>query len=385
MNIATDFTATASRTTSRRWNFLIVAFAAIIFAPHVFGFFKVTPPGLSENRPLADWPKHPKSLTQIREATRGLEGYIQDHFPPRAHLISILNYLRYRLGYSTLRRVVVGQDGWLFYDGGNNINHYLGNQKLHPIEVNAWVNGFKQRADWLEKRNSKFYMLVAPQKPSVYPDKLPKWINSGRSTEVDEVLSAARSQGIDQIVYPRSSLVTHKSVYPVYSPFDTHWNGIGAYVAYRDLMNRIATDSPEMRPLPLSSFVPSEPKGWQVPRDLALMLGIADHIDQPWVTYVTWPQHDEARTIFLQSKRKDWTAPQIMETDAENERTLLLIRDSFATDLIPFLKPHFRRIISVHIGDGFFRQDLVNQFKPDTVILEILETGIRHTMSPWPN
>ena len=85
--------------------------------------------------------------------------------------------------------------------------------------------------------------------------------------------------------------------------------------------------------------------------------------------------HDDNRTTYLNDKR-DWTAPQVLETDSSSQRTLLLMRDSFSTELIPLLKLHFRRIIVVHVQDGFCRKDLIERYRQDTIVVEVIRTSL---------
>jgi hypothetical protein len=70
-----------------------------------------------------------------------------------------------------------------------------------------------------------------------------------------------------------------------------------------------------------------------------------------------------------------------MDTGALDRPSLLMTGDSFSNELLPFLLPHFSRVVFSHHQDGFFRDDLVTQFSPDVVLLEVFEPGVRHAMS----
>src|SRR5690606_8338757 len=128
-------------------------------------------------------------------------------------------------------------------------------------------------------------------------------------------------------------------------------------------------------PKPLSAFKFSELARDQVPHDLAKMLGIGRGIVPVHPTAVTYPMHDLARTRFL-TEGTDWWHTQVIETDAHNELTLLLIRDSFTIEMLPFLKAHFKSIVLTHSQFGFVRPDLVDQFKPDVVVIEVIESRV---------
>ncbi|NLS08110.1 hypothetical protein HGP14_33485 [Rhizobium sp. P32RR-XVIII] len=360
-----------------RWIVLAALSGLIVGGSQVF--LVVPPPGLSENRQLAEPPTFPHSVGSVRETTKELELFAQDHFPPRAHLIAWLNWARYRLGYSTVSRVVVGEDGWLFYNY-ESFKHFLGLARVDIDEQRRWVKEYQRRQEYIAGRGGLFVTLIAPQKYTIYPEKLPGWLVNEGGTETDDLVNAARSAGITSLVDPRQALKGARAK-PLYGPFDTHWTGDGAYVAYSMLMDRISTQYPDLKALPQSDFTTTTPPTWAVPRDLALMMGIAEWVDTSRVSYSSVPLHEEERTLFL-SPRRDSAAPQVFSTDAEGDRTLLLIRDSFAMELLPLLKKHFKTIVFVHSQDGFFRKDLVERYNPDVVVLEMIETGLKFVMPP---
>ena len=363
-----------------RWIALIVAAIAIVLTPQVFRFVPLPPVALTENRVLAPPPQLPTDFPSMHTFFQKLNDYLQDSFPLRGQAIAGLNFVRYLAGYSSLSKVVVGKDGWLFYDDGSHMVQGRGTLRYHPDVLAEWMRGLQQRLDYARQQGASYYVLPAPPQETIYPEKLPDWLTHEPTTDVDELLEAARAKGIDQIVNVRPALVAAKASRAVYGPFDIHWNGDGAYTAYRTLMQRISRDYPDLAPLPQSSFKGGQAKADGLPR----MLGIADFIKGRQLSYATAPMHDEKRTTFL-SERKDWAAPQILETDSSSGRTLLLIRDSFGSELVSFLKPHFRRMIVVHlVDDGSLRKDLIERYRPDIVIFESSASSLRFQMKVLP-
>jgi hypothetical protein len=61
-----------------------------------------------------------------------------------------------------------------------------------------------------------------------------------------------------------------------------------------------------------------------------------------------------------------------------------MTRDSFSNEILPMLYPHFSRIVLAHNQDGAWRPDLIDRFKPDVVILEVVEHGLRVSMGEAP-
>lgn len=365
----------------RRWG-LIISAAGMLIAAQAFSLLGLPPVGLAENRPLAERPALPHSADDWAKLPGRIDAWVQDHYPIRTYAISLTNYLRYRLGYSGVDKIIVGRKGWLFYNDGVTIQRHMGQDRLTSAQVDLWVSGLRERIARTGRQGIEFYSLIAPTKQSVYPELMPDWAPAAALTEGDELLAAARRASIDRVIYPRRELTEAKRHRPVYGRYDTHWNGFGAHIAYTQLIRRIYGDVPAVgEPLPITGFEQPARPDWAVPRDLALMLGVAGWVKPDHPSFTTLPEHDEARTTHLDAAR-NWMASRVIETDAPNELTLLLVRDSFATEMLPFLKRHFRKIVLVHLNDGFFRQDLIDRFRPDVVVLEIIESGARYGMAP---
>lgn len=367
------------------WWSLIAGVVTVVMVVHLFPLFKVSEPELSENRVLASAPLLPKSFSDWAVLPKKLDAFAIDQFPLRTHMITFLNYVRYTLGYSGSKKIIVGQNGWLFYDDGNHLVLMSGELILDKASINAWVSGFSQRVEYLNRKNVKFYFMVAPVKEDIYPEYRPRWMPEQRvNTEVDEIISASKSAGFDQIIDPREAIFQERHNQKLYDEYDTHWTGLGAYIAYTQLIGRMSKDFPGMQPSPLAAFTPVTPPKGGVPRDLSLMLGIADFVPHDRISFAGMLPHPVEKTTFL-SDNHSWVAPQVLHTDTKNGKTLILLRDSFSTELLPFLKDHFETIVMAHVQDGFFRADLIERFKPDAVAIVIIETGVRHTMGMMPS
>jgi hypothetical protein len=370
-------------TRSSHWWTLIVSTITIIATAHLFPLLHLNKPGLIENRILAEAPKLPTSIAQWAAMPRQLDAFVDDNFPPRANMIAGLNYLRYRLGYSGSNKIIVGRDGWLFYDDGSHLGVVSGRVRLDPESMRYWILGLKQRIDYLNRRGIKFYMTIGPVKEDIYPEHRPHWMPKKRvDNEIDDLFRLAHQAGYTQLIDPRPAFLTEKGRQILYDGNDTHWTGLGAYLGYQALMSRVAQDFPDLTPLPLAALN-LQPNTDNLPRDLSLMLGIANYVSHDRVSFITLPIHDPARTDFL-SPRHDWTAPQVLHTDSPTGKTVVLLRDSFTSEMLPMLKAHFSTIVMAHLQDGLFRTDLIERYHPDAVILVVIEAGMRHVMSMMP-
>jgi hypothetical protein len=360
-----------------RCNALIAGALALVLVPHVASIAGLPPMPLRENRRLADLPSFPRTIADLKQMPRRLEAFIQDHFSLRTHLIAWANIARHWAGYSGSGRIIVGKDGWMFWYEPHQFSFHSGARTpVSEANVEAWLGEFERRSAWLRDRNARFYTLVTPYKPTIYPEKLPDFVPRAERTGLDVILAAAESRGIDRIIYPRDRLLEAKRTRQVYGTYETHWNHYGAYIGYEALMQRMSADMPDLTPVPFAetnlAALPQE-------QGLALMLGVGTGLEEgTYRTFRSTARHD----VTYLEKARGASADRVIDTDVENGRTLLLIRDSFSHGMLPLLERHFSRIVTVHYYNGIFPMHLVEKYSPDAVVLQIIEPRAEAAMLP---
>lgn len=371
----------ASRT---HWRLLVgtilVLVAAAWIAPHV-----VAAPDIQENRVLAPKPHWPRSLGDFRAFRKGADAYVTDNFPVRPHLIGLLNRVRMLVGVSGSSRVIVGRDGWLFFDDDSHLGAARGDPPLEGPQVRAWLSTLAGRDEAVRAAGGTYLVISPPVKETIYPQHAPDWFGGPNRNRFAVTLpKLARQAGAGDVLYLGPQVVAAtKAGQKTFSLHDTHWTGYGAYAGYVGLMTRLHAQGLTERPRPLSDFVKGSLTGVARPRDLALMLGVSSFVDLDYPNFEA-PAAMKTRAITYLGPGHDWTAPQVIDTGEVGKPVLLLTRDSFSNALMPFLYSHFGRIILTHIQDGFWRPDLIDRFKPDIVVLEILESGLRVAVGDGP-
>lgn len=341
-------------------------------------------PELDENRLLAGPPAMPRDPAGLRAFHGAADAYVADHFPPRAQLIGTLNYLRYRAGVSGSSRVIVGRDGWLYYDNGSHMGAVRGTPRLDEAAARAWLDALAGRSEALRARNIAYLVLVAPDKEAVYPQHAPVWFRPDPDRAAIRLPRAAAQAHAGEVLYPAAEIrAAAQAGVKAYSPYETHWTGLGAYEAYAALMSRLQAMGVTGAPRPLSAFAYVAHTRGRTPRNLALMLGIASFvpIDHPEVED---PAMDGKLTTTWLTHAIDWTKPRVVDTDQLGKPVLLITMDSFSTALLPYLYGDFSRIIIAHNQDGAWRGDLIERFKPDVVVTEVVESGLAFVMGAGP-
>ena len=365
------------------WRLLIGTIVILMAAAWIAPRF-VPAPDIQENRVLAPAPATPHGLQDLDIFRKQADAYVADHFPIRRQLIGVLNRVRMLAGVSGSNRVIVGRDGWLFFDDDTHLGAARGDPPMQAGEIRTWLATLAGRTEYLRARGTPYLIVSPPVKETIYPQHGPAWyLGPSPNRPAIFLPRLAQASGAGEVVYLHSELAAAtRRGDKTFSRHDTHWTGYGAYAGYVGLMTRLHGMGLAEAPLPVSAFqrVPNVGKG---PRDLALMLGVSSFVDLDYPHFDTPPGLVSAQTTYLTAKH-DWTAPQVIDTDKAGKPVLLMTRDSFSNELLPFLLPHFRRIIMAHNQDGFWRPDLIDRFKPDIVLLEVIEPGLRVGVGDGP-
>lgn len=149
---------------------------------------------------------------------------------------SIVNYSLYRfLGLSADEsKAVVGKDGYLFLGNGFGqvIDKTRGVYAYTDADVKRWLERISKLRAWYRSRGIAFLFVVAPNKHSVYDDKLPRYIRyaEGR-TLTDTLEKVTRAQDIP-LLNLTETLRAKKNDASLFFRTDTHWNAYGAYLGY---------------------------------------------------------------------------------------------------------------------------------------------------------
>ncbi|MDB5467659.1 MAG: hypothetical protein JWQ46_2421 [Phenylobacterium sp.] len=366
------------------WRRLIGASLAVLAAAYLAPHW-VSPPDLDENRPLADRPAPPHTLKALRAFPKAADAWVADHFPLRPHLIGALNYLRLKAGVSGSPRVIVGRDGWLFSDDGSHLGAARGQPAFTDAQARDWLLALAGRTEALQRRGVRYLVVAAPDKETIYPQEGPAWYAGPDRNGAAPLLARLNARAQAGELLDLHAAMTRQARWGLktYSRNDTHWTGLGAYVAYAAILQRLHMLGLTDGPRPLDAFAEVSESDFGKPRNLALMLGVASFVDVDYPEFRDPAVEGRLATTYL-SDGLDWTRPRVVDTGQAGKPVLLMTMDSFSNALLPFLYGDFSRIVIAHNQDGLWREDLIERFKPDVVLLEVVETGLPSVMSPAP-
>jgi len=303
-------------------------------------------------------------------------GALDAEFFGRVQMVELVSNFRYFVLHDQLfNKVIAAADGWLVHASAISTDDYQRSDPLTAEELALIQTRLQEVSDRLKAENIQLYLVVAPNKNTIYPEKVPAELKVlGDETRLDQLSAYLRANLDVPLLDLRPDLLAAKEDYQVYYRTDTHWNEIGAFIAYRAIAGRLAQDFPAVKPHALSDFsrVPLTYSGDMTRTAGNLHLKEESETLQPLFT----PQAD----IDTHATDTEVLFDAYVTTDNPNAQLprALIYRDSFFTDLLPFLAEHFSHAECFWTYDYNLSSDL--QTQPDLVIIEFTERSIHQLL-----
>jgi alginate O-acetyltransferase complex protein AlgJ len=343
---------------------LIVVFLFIVLLPGIGLMFGIgQDDGRGENRTLAPPPVVRADWATLKVLPNTFSRYFEDHFAFRALLVRTQAAIRLNVLHgSPSPDVITGSDGWQYFATDGGIDDYAVTSLLTPAELEDWRQMLQNTQDWLAAHGIRYVFVLTPDKHQIYPEYLPASIHRLHDeTRSDQLVEYLRAHSTVNVLDLRPALRDAKRYERVYHRTDTHWNALGAFVGYQQILTAVG-----LRPKERSQF---EERDLVTPGlDLAGMLALGRwmHEDNlmliprtPRLARVTEPARfdpgfNEGRVV---TEIPDRTLPR-----------LLVFRDSYFNALIPFVSEHFSR--AVYMWQYEIEPNLIAAEQPDVVIQE---------------
>jgi len=359
---------------------IISLFVVVLFLPLVQMIFPLVPKTASnENRKLADPPVFSKiGFRAIRKFQKDLDSYFTDHYGFRNNLVGLNAFVDFRIfGISPNSDVVIGSNGWLFYNShqeSSNLDDYYGLELLKPEELARIKRNISYFNKQLQEKGIQFLVVLAPNKHTIYPEYLPSDVRArkGQKTRADQLADLFSTIDISYIDL-RANLLNAKAIYqqPLYYKTDTHWNQLGAFLGYERIVAEVKKRYPELKTQSLADYQikTSDNKGTG---DLAGFIDMRGSLRDENVLLEGGPQ-PLAVTIVSPYQEHPERPDVAMEIHGKQAPRLLAFRDSFATALIPYLSEGFSR--SIYLWQVNVDMSIIDKEKPNVVIFEFVERG----------
>lgn len=338
---------------------ILLLFNITIFA-FLIAFILIPDKNFSEleNRDLQKMPNLSISSIKSGDFSSSFQNYISDQFIFRNNFVKLKSSVDKLLGKTKEGDVFYGHDGYLIQDFTKP------DKSAIKLRLNS-INSFFKRLDGAKK-----YVLVAPTSIDILKDKLPT--NApiiSEDTYIDKIKNGLQ-KGISFV--DTRDILKQKSKQYIYYKTDHHWTTKGAYYAYVELCKSLKIaplkenyykEVPVTKNFYGSLYARSGFRSdvadtihlFLPKKEQKYIVNYTDEKKKTTVLYDTkWLTQKDKYQIFLGGNH-----PIIdIKTTAKTNRTLLLIKDSYANSIIPFLIPHFSEIKVIDMR--YFKGDVNN-------------------------
>ena len=184
------------------------------------------------------------------------ESWFNDRFFGRRFMLSTEEKLKGVIEpHRGNKKVMVGKEGWLFYKGGNGINNFANKSKLSQHQLEKGLEYLTAINNWSKEHGKKFYYVLVPEKNRVYGEYV-QYIQKIRpdSESMDnQWVNYIRQNSDVNVTYLYDVLKQNKDKGLLYWKEDTHWNYLGSYIGYQEIMKAIAQDN-QITPFEVSKW-----------------------------------------------------------------------------------------------------------------------------------
>ena len=294
-----------------------------------------------ENRYLEQAPEFSLEALFDGSFTSDFESYVTDQFAFRDTWIALKSTSELLSGKTENNNVFFCRDDTL-------IERF---EQPDAAQVQANIDAINQLCNHVDV---PVYLGLIPGAVEVWADRLPANANNAsQSALIEQIYNASQATAVDIL----SALNAHKDEY-IYYRTDHHWTTLGAYYGYCALAQTLGYD-----PVALDSYTPtvvsdsfygtvysSSGVRWVSPDS------ITAYVPDTGITVKNYPTGTETDGVLYDysalDKKDKYTfffggnTPllQIYSDVADSDQKLLILRDSYADSLTPYLTQHYSEI-----------------------------------------
>lgn len=295
-----------------------------------------------ENRPLTQFPKFTFERLVDGTFTAQLETYMTDQFFGKIFWTGLKAKAEQTVLKQENNGVYFGKSDMLFEK---------------PEEIPAQLKKNIDSVNQFQKKNEGFPItfVLAPTSIDLYPENLPLYAKTGMHAQIIEVALDELNEGI-QLVDPLE-LLKKKKDEPIYFRTDHHWTTFGAFYTYQAIAKKMGLNAYQFEDFNIEQvsntfYGTFYAKGndHSIPPDAIDIFKLKKEMHYR-VEADSKPILDGLYDERFLDKRDQYAyflggnhAKTIITSSVNNGKKLLLIKDSYAHAIVPFLANHFEEI-----------------------------------------
>jgi hypothetical protein len=351
----------------------IIIFSLTIFAPFVLGLFGLRYERMFLYEKEVFTPKI-ESMKSFFLKSIEIDDFLSYQLLYKKYFIQYLSRIRMALDFDPNDLLIVGKDQWLFTNRENLTDYTTGVKKQSKVYYEDRNAKFKKISDYFIHQGKEFYLTVAPDKHSIHPEYLPKYLRPYFKFEdipMDVRLITAQIPSVNLFKPLREKALSGEILYHAHG---THWNARGGYIAYKETMNRISENRPNI-----------VIHTWQ-PNDFHLVnysdFGLAANAYLPLVDTTQaieqtgFPCAIVQDSVILGTRRSMATRNSHLISTTSSGPKLTIIGDSFTERNYKFFACSFSEILLIYHAHGRWDKKTADAFDAEIVLFEFVERYI---------
>ena len=313
------------------------------------------------------------SITKVLDGRfqKKYESYLRDQFPGRDHWVSFQTDMELFMGKNEIHNVYIGKNHYLLeHDTEKEFDPQQISKNLQALE--KFVGKAKQNAD--------VHVMMVPTKSWVLREKLPAFAPHYKEQKFYDALQQ-KLEKEDVLISVEPVLDAHKEE-EIYYRTDHHWTTLGAWYAYEQYTKAVGGDLQRAQGKKKFRCISKDFYGTTYAKinyaRQADKIEIYEPADKLRVVYNMGEK--KTKTLYDVSFLK--TADQysvftggnqaVLEITGgiKNGKTLLLIKDSFANSILPFLAEDYEKLVVVDLRQLNVSGDrLLEMFSPTDILI----------------
>ena len=356
-----------------KFGVILILFLCFLIMPNIIYriFYKNFDHTNYENRTLASKPIF--MSTNINEYPKKYEEYFNDYLPFRNELVKLKN-LNDIFVFNNLvhKDLILGKEKWLFLKWDSLIPNYMGTYTYTTEELERAKNNLIRLKEVFNQNGADFYMVICPDKNQIYPEYMPDYIKRihPEFNATDVFIKYMKENTDLNIIYLKEYFLDVKKYYPIYYKFDAHWNKLGAYFGYQEIMNNIGKDYININNISLQRIDNAE----NTP-SLAKLASLRNSKLYKYDTEYIISNYTEYKYRLLTNYRWEYIS---CESDSKDNTSIVMIRDSFADNIFDYMSTRFSKTSYIIAnGDSYSISNIIKT-NPNIVIYLSVERYFKY-------
>lgn len=313
------------------------------------------------------------SITKVLDGRfqKKYESYLRDQFPGRDHWVSFQTDMELFMGKNEIHNVYIGKNHYL-------LEHYT-EKEFDPQQISKNLQALEKFVG-KTKQNADVHVMMVPTKSWILREKLPAFAPHYKEQRFYDALQQ-KLEKEDVLISVEPVLDAHKEE-EIYYRTDHHWTTLGAWYAYEQYTKAVGGDLQRAQGKKKFRCISKDFYGTTYAK-----INYARQADKIEI----YEPEDKLRVVYNMGEKKTKTlydfsflktADQysvftggnqaVLEITGgiKNGKTLLLIKDSFANSILPFLAEDYEKLVVVDLRQLNVSGDrLLEMFSPTDILI----------------